>query len=615
MALTPILLLILALAPLASIPPHVNPSALQPRISGVELWGLYVDALSRMAVGDYEGAMSLVNLTTAITPPRELSYLISRYRELLSRLSRDLDRLERLVEGAEEALRHNDLEEARRLIDEARVVAGRASIAVEDLREASRELASRLRVTATPIGLRLHERLMELLDRLQELIEELIGRVEEAEREASRLKPTSMTIAVEPEEVRVGGRFEVRGVLASQGEPLPGRVVVVYVAGAERCRVRTQANGTYSCVLRAPYLYVDSVEVTAIYTPRGDDLKLYTASKASTRLRLTYRVTEVWLKAPSIAYPGLPVKVEGEVLVDGAPSPGRRVQVYLAGVKVAEATTRADGGFTSNVTIPPTLPPSTYTLKAYVLPLGDCSPASTSTRVDVVRAPTRASVEAPLIVVLPCRLTIAGQYSTSMESSGVATVIVRVGGLKAVARASNFTFRSELYLPLLSSLTGLLRVEVVVEPDDPWCSPTRSELSILAVNPLGLSAIALVAVVAGHAARRARRGRPRPPPPQPVALAPAKPRPPPALPPGLRGEVVAAYRRALGVVERVVGQPMMPHHTLREYLAMASSRLDARRLDAFTRLTELAERALYAMREPSMAEVEEALRLCEVVAG
>ena len=611
MALAPILLLTLALAPLTSIPPHVNPSALQPRVGGVELWGLYVDALSRMASRDYEGAMSLANLTAAITPPRELSYLVSRYRELAS-LSRDLDRLEGLVRGAEEALKRNDLEEAGRLIDEARVVAGRASMAVEDLREASRELASRLGVTATPMGLRLHERLMGLLDRLQGLIGELAERVEEAEREASRLRPTSMTIAVEPSEVRVGGVFKVRGVLASQGEPLPGRVVAVYVAGAERCRVRTQADGTYSCVLKAPYLYVDSVEVVAVYTPRGDDLKIYAACRASTRLKLAYSVTEVQLQAPSMAYLGLPIKVEGAVLVDGAPSPGRRVELYLGEVKVAEAITEADGGFTSNITIPLTLPPSTYTLKAYVPPLGDCSPASTSMRVDVVGAPTRASVKAPMVVVLPCRLTIAGHYSTSVESSGGATVTVRVGGLKAVARASNFTFRSELHLPLLSPLAGLLRVEVVVEPDDPWCSPTRSELPILAVNPLGLIVVALVAVAAGHAARR---GRPRPPPPKPIALTPIKPRPTQALPPGLRGEVVAAYRRALGVVERVVGQPMMPHYTLREYLAIASSRLDARRLEAFTRLTELAEGALYAMREPSMAEVEEALRLCEVVAG
>jgi len=112
---------------LGSIPFHLNPAELTPSASGVELWSLYVDVLSHVVEGKYEEAQLLINSTLELSPPEELSYLIDRYRELVQELTSLLIKLEEKVDLAEAALKVNDIEEAKRLVDEAEVLAGRAT--------------------------------------------------------------------------------------------------------------------------------------------------------------------------------------------------------------------------------------------------------------------------------------------------------------------------------------------------------------------------------------------------------------------------------------------------------------------------------------------------------
>ena len=385
---------------------------------------------------------------------------------------------------------------------------------------------------------------------------------------------------------------------------------LAYVAWFMAGSTYTLPNGSYRALVEAPYLYVGKVKVQAVYVPEGSDLEVYEAARSPEEtLTLLYLATGVSFKSPLCAYPGVPLTVEGEVRVEGEPSPSREVKVYLARRLVAEAVSDAEGRFKVNVTPPLDLPPSVYRLAVYVEPRGIASGAWASRNLKLVRVEGALRLKVPSLVVLPSPVAVEGFFTSPLPSAG-GEVRVEVGGAVSVVRAVNGSFEAHVYLPIASSMTGLYEVKAFYSPDEPWNKEAEASVRVLVVNPLNLVLASLAAFLVVSAARRSRL-RPRPfEEAKPLITEALKPRPKPRLAvfTGRRGEVVKAYREALERVEDRSGVYMEAYHTLREYLREVLGKLGPIGV-FFARLTELAERALYAGLEPSEREVSEAEEL------
>ncbi len=607
---------------LGSIPFHLNPAELTPSVSGVELWSLYVDVLSHVVEGKYEEAQLLINSTLELSPPEELSYLIDRYRELVQELTSLLIKLEEKVDLAEAALKVNDIEEAKRLVDEAEVLAGRALLLVDDLVAASELLAAKIGVLASPEGKDLHEQLMKLLDRLKECVLKLLSRTREAEstleeREAS-LVQTNLTLFLVPPATPVGGVFLAVGVLLSNEGPLPGRLIEVKVDGVRAAATYTFVNGVYIAVVKAPYAFVEQARVQAVYVPRGSDLEKYAYSESEVEsLALIFQRTSLLVHAPGSSYVGMPLTINGAVMVDGRPSPNREVDVFLSGVLVGRAFSDEEGCFALSFT-PPATKPKSLTLKVTSPPVGLASDASSSISVELVQADVELSLRAPSFIVLPSPIVVEGSFNSTLPCSGRGVVEVKLGGAVKLVEAEDGAFKANVTLPLLSSMSGLYSLEVYVKPMEAWNGARRASTRVLVINPLNLALAFLLATVVVAALRRRGReltleveGLAEA---QPISVARHVPQALLAELSGARREVLEAYRTALRKVEEATGLYLQPSHTLREYLGLVADGLGDR-LEPFTKLTELAERALYAEREPSFDEVEEAKRLIEVFKG
>ena len=81
---------------------------------------------------------------------------------------------------------------------------------------------------------------------------------------------------------------------------------------------------------------------------------------------------------------------------------------------------------------------------------------------------------------------------------------------------------------------------------------------------------------------------------------------------GLKGKVLKAYVEALSAVQTSTGATMLANMTLREYLRAANAKL-GKAAEAFSELTELAERSLYSPYEPKDEAAAKAENLADTI--
>ncbi len=145
----------------------------------------------------------------------------------------------------------------------------------------------------------------------------------------------------------MGGYLSASGVLTSDGQVLANRAVTLTLDGDDISTVNTGSDGTFNSVIRIPYIYVNSVAIRAYYAPAGNDRGTYLgATSPAVTVKVLYYRTILSISAPSAAYPGLSLSLNGVVTSqDDVPLDGRQVKVLLDGVVIAKDTTTVNGTF------------------------------------------------------------------------------------------------------------------------------------------------------------------------------------------------------------------------------------------------------------------------------
>lgn len=328
------------------------------------------------------------------------------------------------------------------------------------------------------------------------------------------------------------------------------------------------------------------------------------------------------LTAPDSAYPGLPFTVSGSATaLDGPSLDTVSYRLSLGSTLLEEFTEQLT--FDREVTIPEGVGSGLHTLTLEFPEQQAYDQAVTGRGLKVVLAPVTMSVRSDFFGFQPRSLKVSGFVDSDFGPVGQASVVVELSGSRAQAVTDESgEFLATVQLPFLESLGGMHETVVIVDPVEPWIENVRDDARIFSVNAANLTLLALALAFIGatlFVGRRTRRSAPNVGTPDSVEAQNdgliarrAAPSMLNAAPQNIldtaseaQRRIVSLYYRAARVLTERLNIPFDQQQTLREFLRS----LGRQSPQSFSTLTDLAEVALYASRQPSDSDVDQALEL------
>ncbi|HJX13602.1 MAG TPA: DUF4129 domain-containing protein [Dehalococcoidales bacterium] len=633
--------------------PHEDPYLATGRLDEAGLllsYSLIIDEASRRR---YRGTQDILEELEHASLPDDIQYITDRYSNLYRRLFTTLDSLESWLDDISRLLTGNRADEARVMLDAADGDIRQAVSLMKDVRTATTTLEERFSVFAAAAPARLthaHRRLEESLARLADLIDQLSDLRDSLTGQyikMSALAPTELSLGVDPAAAFVGDSVTASGRLSDGDAGLDGRSIVLYLAykattpgnttvtATTNTTTVTASDGIYRAAVTLPYAYTGNMTLTARYGPAGGDADVYLASLSqSVTIEARFYPTRLRVDTPASVYAGLPFDVSGQV--DAADdSQGRVTGIFLDGSRVAEAP--APGPFRREITPPGNLPPGRHTLTVAVPPMGRYSGARQDRGINVLVLPVHIDVQTPTLVILPGAIRIGGRaYHDFGPVADTPVILTFKDSVRTVVTSPDGYFNDTLKLDLLPggaplaanpfytaaarnpfdlSPVGVRDIAVTMTSPVTAGALVKVKRQVITANPLtGALALGALAVPAVFFYRRRPRTVA-----EKSAMTASGPEQPvvnrvPASRPGLSTvsqRVIAAYRRALEVVERITGAIMAPSHTLREFLETAS--LPTAITRTFAELTAIAESALYSASGAGREEAARAEELADTI--
>ncbi len=614
--------------------PHEDPSAVQSVMDPYSFLAQYADIFALMSAQQYDNASRLSEELSHITVPEDLSYVINRYNDLTQQLIVVLNDLQNTLNNASSLLDQYRLVEAGQALDHTGVLVAKAQILLGDLKDATTTLSQRLGVFSAPIESKVrqaYDQLQTMLQRLSDLINQyhtLLERVNQKVEDikSQNLDSTALTLTLNNTSCFVGGYVSAVGELTSDGQILGNRPVQLLLDGSKVTVVNTDSKGIYHTAIGIPYKYVDSVSISALYTPVGGDVGVYLAALSSTvKVQVLFYNTVLNVSVPSVAYPGLSLTIKGDVFSqDGAPLNSRQVNVLLDGALIAQVRTDQAGVFTAEPKIASNAKLGVHSLTVTVDPDGLYAEATSQKTLTIQKMASNIQVTVPSFVMLPSKLFINGTVQSASSPLSGANIQIEFANMSATAKTlGDGSFNVTLDIPLNTVFAGYQTLKVLAQPSEPWHAATQKDASIFALNSVSIG-IALAASLSVGLVMYFRFAKARSKNDKKLIGAstvfgvPAKEASAMVIPipeakfEGLKGKVLNAYVEALRAVQTVTGESLMPNMTLREYMVATSLKLRGA-AEAFSELTALAEKSIYSPYSPKEEDSARAEDLANIV--
>lgn len=611
--------------------PHEDPSKVEETMSPLWLLTWYGDVLTLMADRDYAGASRLLDAMSLIYLPERLRYIIERFNSLLNLLTVKFNETETLLAEASSLLEAYRLEEARAKIVEASISLGRANITLTELSMALEELSRRMGVHAAPAGSRVreaYERLRSLTSMLRDLWERYLTLLRSLVRRLTLitgelveglvapvgnwtmpkpLRQTSLSLSLNQTEAWVGEVVEAYGNLTSEGEPLPGRRIMVLLGNSVVSISKTDEMGVFRAAVRVPYVYTQRQEVKAVYMPEGGDLGVYKPCESKPMiLHVLFLRVRLEVEHPVKAYPGTYIHVQGLAVADGLPVERLRVKASLAGEETS-STTGLDGRFNLSLKIPAGLEAGVYRLTVESHPMGVYAPGRYVGAVKVAKARLSLTVKVPGFLMIPGTLPVSGRVESELRLEARPIIYISLAGVVNRTETSrDGLFNCSLRIDSLSLISGFYQLTVRAEPRKPWNAGAIYKASILVLNPaniaLALAALAFTATLALKSIRYLK-GRPiKPMSEKPVFEKPTLMETTPVaaahVSEGGWASVLENYLACLNALAGSLGFKPEPSETLREFMLRVRPSLGGLS-KLFEELTLITETALYSAAKPT----------------
>ena len=618
-----------------SLVPHEDPASVQNVLDSYSFLAEYTDIFVLVASEQYDNATRLSEQLSRMTVPEDLSYVINRYNDLTQQLIEILSNLDSTLDSAYSLLEQYRLEEAGQALDHAGVLVAKAQILLGDLKDATLATSQRLGVFATSADSKMQQaygQLQSILLRLLDLINQyhtLLQRTNQKAQEikAENLETTALTLTLNATKCFVGEYVSASGVLTSQGKVLENREITLSLDGNQSATAKTDSNGSYHTKIRIPYKYIDSVAITALFTPMHNDRGSYLASSSPTiNVQILFYKILLNISEPSTGYPGLPLAISGTVTSENRePLNGKQVKLFLDQTLIAQAKTDQTGTFTSKLRIDAQAKLGAHSLTVTVDPEGLYAGASVEKKLVIQKMSSNLQVDVPSFVMLPSTLQITGKVrSTSGTLSGTTVEVEFVNVTNTVKTLSDGSFNLTLNVPLNTVFAGYQDVKVSAQPSEPWIAAAQKSASIFVLNSVGiglsLTSCLSVGFVMYSRFAKTQDKKNKKTVEEPTAFVmhqkEASAAVAPAVPDrhfeGRKGKVLKAYVNALKIVQSATGNSLMPNMTLREYLQTTSPSLK-NIANPFSELTGLTEKSLYSPNTPNEEDSEKAENLANTI--
>jgi hypothetical protein len=598
--------------------PHENPNTTTGLLDEAELLLFYSDIVNLAIQSQYESAQDILSELELASIPDEIQFIINQYTDLFQRLFSTLDNLEAILDEASDLLAHNRIIEVENLLNQAQIEVDNAYMLLEDIGAATNILTDKLGVfaiTATSQLTQAYTRLEESLARMNNLISTLKGlNLNLAERyvQKTSLNTPELSLSVDPATAYVGDLISASGRLSSNGKPINGGKLSLYIDGKKVDTAISKFDGSYVTKIFVPYKYKENMTFIMSYEPAGDDIGTYLAcSSPPITITTKFYPTLLEVSTHTRLYRGLPFTLEGEVTSNNN-TINRQVMVFLDGHKLAEGM--STGQFSFNIMPPEKIPTGPGTLTVDVSPMGRYARAIEHQNVTVSIIPIDFDIQTPSIILLPGEIQISGKVDSQIGPVKNASVRCKFRKSSTTVRTlADGSFTASLKTPLDLLLVGPQEISIDVIPLESWATTNTLKRQVITINPLNISLALVILVALWLVIRRRNRARKyaeeQIPPGEMVEI--------PAITPirvsrpkltDIKGQIIFAYQGVLAAVEKITGVIMSPDITLREFLKI--TRLPSPlATDRFTELTSITEAVLYSAYSPHKDTVARAREL------
>ncbi len=614
--------------PAVALEPHENPDTAPWVFDGVSVLDKYSEAVDRVLERDAAGVQTLARQAYWANIPANL-------RDTVDTFHASSYSLTVLIHGIEVDQQTSRAMLAQFRRDEA---AASSASAAQKLTQAYSELRQteiaalrtarwwRADTAAEGSALRVaHEKLQAKLlqlRRLLDLLSEVHGSLTPLEASDRILRPTALTLSVQPGTAFVGDEVSYQGTFNSQGETLPGRKVTILLNKSPAATLVTDSSGAYQGRLVLPYHYVSEMTLQAIYYPQGGDIGLYLGcSSPEVVINVLYYHTDLSLEVQGNAYPGLDLQLRGSLRYGDSPVPQERsLLVYWDGEVAAEKIVA--GVFNFEIGMAPDTTLGKHRLMLYVPPHSRYGPARVSAEVEVVKALPIIDLAAPGIVLLPFSLDVRGRVYSNLGPLQDASLQVTLGEWRTTARSGeDGTFSAHLPTGMSLTLVGSQTLRVSATPSEPWHRTGSSAINLLLISPINIAGLALALVLSlyfgVYQMKRRRLTLPvaAHPQPAPVPFGNEEPvrqaEPAHTEPKGSPGAIlIALYRTVLKLVQGLTTVVLRPSYTLREFVQECAPTLGPL-TGYFQELTLMIEKLLYSRYEPTEKDVKDGRHLSD----
>lgn len=583
--------------------------------------------------GDYENATGLIADLLKRQP--NLEHILRTYLVLLREIIESLNSLERALQEATILVGNGKLDEARVMIDQAKIVSDEIHWKLSTVSTSIDQIQA-----AYSVDLKDQAALLQILVARLAEYETQLQILEKATSQMDVRKPTYLTIQPSDSTVWVESTVRLTGLLTCDEGPLAKRAVLFMAPGVAGPlqEALTDHEGRFAIDFVVSPVFGKELAVNAKYLPWDDDAKTYRPSQSNAvTLQILYYPARLTIKLSREK-----VHVEERVSasgfltsLSGIPLANRTVKLVAESNVLNETTTDKRGGYRLSFAFHSPVSNGTYPVRTVFTPAWDrySEVASEERQVELYYLPTRIRVT---------------RYSSWSFSGGPASIegIVDLGseglvkkqlvsvflGGSEVARAEAEkigmfgVYKVTFSVPLLVSGTRNLTVSLV--PPAPWYEPSTTTVQVTVYNSLtvalSIAAVEVCTLIVLKAPFPVHlRGRRKP---KSAAVARTEVETVRLLPeqaPTLdlawirgreddRTRVRAAYARTKAFIEYVVGYTSKPSGTHWEFLQEAKSMIEGSEpnLRVLTLLFEIAEYSNYPC---SIRDGEQAISEAEAI--
>jgi hypothetical protein len=443
---------------------------------------------------------------------------------------------------------------------------------------------------------------------------------------ASLLKPTQLTLMIDPLTAYVGDSVSFNGTLSSQDLPLTGRTITLLLSNSDLLTVQTDAQGQFQGSFQLPYLYINQMPVQAIYYPQGDDAGIYIAATSPVvNINVLFYTAQLTLQLNNIAYPGKEVTLTGIFDYGSNPLPQQRVtELYLD--NNIEEQFNTGPVFNKELMLDAQITPGNHLITVSAPADGRYAPVMTSYVMDVTMATTILDLHMPVIGFIPGSIQLSGKAYSSLGPLDNAVIVISDGKTsKQIITAADGTFNTKFGIGMGASLLGTQTITVKVQPQEPWNAPVTRAKNIFLIYFINIGLLlAILIFMAVYLPRRFKKwftGRPgknvKIPGmvvPETVTVYAAKEEVSPKEKNNTEKEeeaknpVLYWYRIALKFVQDLTKKILKPNQTLREY-GREVSRVLGPAGKYFLELTYLLEKRLYGKHETDANDNQQSQQL------